>query len=287
MVRNVGRKTPLAVEPFEYVDTAILEAQATRLRDRARDLGHEDLIGRGGAHDPRRLVHRDAADIAVDELDLAEVDAGTHAEPVALRATPNRRRAPQRLARTVEGGEQPVARRLDLLTPVSLELCSGAYEVLGDERPPARVSELRRPRRRVHEVREEERGENAAPAPDQEAVEEGTVPGEHDLNAGLVADDIAVVPGRDLERVVGSVHDLRSVGVERPQPSREYESHVPDLTPIPSDTRAYVLRPTPPGLRGQLAERHVTELQQLDGHLRKPKQVVRRREVLDSSLCHV
>ena len=62
-----------------------------RSGERTREIGDEDLAGAGGRHDPRRLVHRDAADVRADELDLADVDADAD-----LRRRASRRNAESR-----------------------------------------------------------------------------------------------------------------------------------------------------------------------------------------------
>ena len=63
------------------------------------------VSGRG--HDPRRLVHGDAAHVVADELDLADVDAGADMKILAARALPDRGGAVERTRRPVERREMP------------------------------------------------------------------------------------------------------------------------------------------------------------------------------------
>src|SRR5262245_2653981 len=173
---------------------------------------------------------------------------------------PNRGSTTQRLTRAVEGREQAVTRRVDLVPSVPLELRPRADEVLGEKRTPPGVPELGSDCGRADDVREEKRREDPAPAPEHEAVEEWAIPCKHDLDAGLVADHVAVVPGRNLEHIVRPVDDFGAVGKENPHSSRQDDSRVANLTPLSADGRTEVFGPAPPRLRDHLAERHLAEL---------------------------
>src|SRR6188474_556875 len=208
---------PLAVETLELVSTAVLEPEAARLGDRACHIRDEDLARSCRRHDARGLMHGHAADVVVDELDLAEVHARPHLQTVPMCKPLDRKRTAERLRRTVEGREEAVAGRLDLATAVALELRPRSHEVLGEEPTPPRVSDLGRRRCRVDEVREEHRREYPVATSDQEAVEERAVPGKQDLHAWFLADRVTVVPRCDLEHVIWPIHDLGSIRVHDPE----------------------------------------------------------------------
>ena len=61
---------------------------------------------------PRQDVHRDAGDVFARELDLTGMQAGANPEPKLSHAVANRAGAAHRSRRTVEGGDEAVARRL-------------------------------------------------------------------------------------------------------------------------------------------------------------------------------
>ena len=184
------------------------------------------------------------AHAATDDLDLADVHAGPHLQPLALGGTHDRRRAMQRRRRRGEGGEQPVASRVHLAPAEALELHARGLEVLREQVPPARVAQPRGDRGGVDEVREEKRDEHAAVDPGREARERAD-PGPLDLDARLVADRPAVVARRNVEDVVGAELEPRAVLELDPESSREDHPQVARLAPLAADGRAHAVAPAP------------------------------------------
>ncbi len=226
-------------------------------------------------------MNGDPADVLAHDFHLADVDTGPDLQAVTVRRVSNRRRAAQRLPGAVEGRQQPVTRRLHLAPAVSLELGSRGDEVLGEEPPPPGIAELGRLCGRADEIGEEQRGENPGPTSDQEAGEERSVARPEDLDARLVANDVAVVTRWDVHDVVRPVDDLRPVRVEGAETTRDHESHVMDLTPLPAHARTQVLRPPPARLGDQATHGELALHDDLRRELREPDDLVRRPKALD------
>jgi hypothetical protein len=117
-----GEEFPLVGYALERVHAAIGEGEARtgdEVSDRARN---QDLAGLRKRCDACRDVHCDAADIVVDELALARVHTRPGFETKAPRLGHDCLGASDCSRRSVEGGKEPVARRLDLTPAESLEL---------------------------------------------------------------------------------------------------------------------------------------------------------------------
>ena len=203
-------RSPLAVEPLERVRPTILECKPRRPRERSGQIGDENLVGAGSRHDPRRLVNGHPPDVLAHDLDLADVHAGPDLQARSVRNASNRRGAPQRLPGLSKVASNPSPVVFDLSPAVALELSSRSEEVIGEQGSPAGIAELGRLGRRIHEIGEEQRGEDSRPTADQEAGEERPVARPEDLDARLVADDVAVVTRWDVHDVVRPVDDLPS-----------------------------------------------------------------------------
>ena len=153
----------LAFQTFEPLQAPVLECESRRLRERARRLRDEDLTRGGLCHDPGGLVNGDAANVPTRKLHLADMHARAHAKPVAGGGVPDRLGRAERVGRTVECRQDPVSRRVDLASAEPIERRAGGSEVAGEELAPGPVTELRRGRRGVDEVGEEQRGERPSP----------------------------------------------------------------------------------------------------------------------------
>src|SRR6185295_15021497 len=113
-------------------------------------------------HDARGLVDGDPSHVCAHELDLSDVYA--YPDPdVELRRMPmQRRRTMERPCRPLEPREHAVTGRVDLPSAEPLELATARLEELGEKCAPAGVAELRGERRRVDQIREEERRQDSA-----------------------------------------------------------------------------------------------------------------------------
>src|SRR3954468_1793612 len=128
----------------QLVRAPVLEAEA-RSDDRPVDRPRREHLARlGESRDPRRDVHRDAADVVADDLALAGVQPRPRRQPERLQPLDDRLRAADRpRRRPVEGDQERVADRLDLAAAEAVELTADD-RVVGDEQvAPARVAEAR------------------------------------------------------------------------------------------------------------------------------------------------
>jgi hypothetical protein len=154
-------ETPFVRDATELVRTSTLEHEpgtGYEVLHRTRD---EDLTWLGQTCDACPDVHRDAADLLVDQLALARVhaDADLHAEiPYATRCG---ERASDRPGGSIEGGEEPVACRVHLGTAIPKEQTPDHLVVMEKELLPSDAPELRRERRRANDIGEHDRREHA------------------------------------------------------------------------------------------------------------------------------
>ena len=95
------------------------------------------------------------------ELDLSRVESGTHGQIQRSDAFDNRLRAANGAGGAVEGGEEAVARRIDLAPVEAGDLTANSGVMLLHEIPPATVSDRRCTLGRSDEIREEDRREHA------------------------------------------------------------------------------------------------------------------------------
>ena len=262
----------------------ILEREL-RAGEQASPVGDEYLPRPGEPHDPRRLVYHDPPDSAADDLDLADVDARPHLQPLRLGSAHDRRCAMKRGRGRREGREEAVAGRVDLPSAVAFELRARRLEMLGQKVAPAGVAHARRERRRVDEVGEQQRDEHAAVDPRGKAGE-GADAGPFDLDELLVADRPTVVPRRDVEDVLGAELELRPVRELDAETTRKDHPEVPRLAPVASDRRAHAVVPAPPRLVDEVADRDVSEIDHAHGDEGKLDDLVRLAEVLDEVLRH-
>jgi hypothetical protein len=132
--------------------------RATRVLDRARD---ENVPGAGQGRNPCSDDDREPGQLVARALALARVDSGAHVEPEIAHAVDDRAGAANRTSRSVEAGEEPGARGVELRPAKALELPADQRVVPVEEIAPHSVSELGCTLGRPDEVGEEERGENA------------------------------------------------------------------------------------------------------------------------------
>jgi hypothetical protein len=110
---------------------------------------------------PRARVHRDARDLAVDQLALARVQAGADLEPEQAHRLDDRAGAPHGRPGRVERREEAVAGRIHLATAEPLELRTHERVVAGQQPRPAAVSQLHGALGRADDIGEEHRREHA------------------------------------------------------------------------------------------------------------------------------
>src|SRR5207344_509465 len=117
---------------------------------------YEHLARIRASCDARTDVDGDAGHLPVGELDLSGVQPGPDVQSERTHGLDDRARAPDRPRRPVEGREEAVARRVDLVPVEARELVANGRVVLLEEVAPPTIAELRGERCRPHEVREED-----------------------------------------------------------------------------------------------------------------------------------
>src|SRR5262249_43439617 len=112
-------------------------------------------------------VHRDPADVAAAEFDLASVDAGADADPEGACPISDRDGGVDRPRRAVEGGEEPVAGCFHLSASVAIELAPHHGVVRVEQIAPAMVTQGGRGARGVDDVGEQYGRQDAIGWPDR------------------------------------------------------------------------------------------------------------------------
>ena len=146
------------------MDASILEAQV-RAGNEARRLRNQYLVSFRRAHDARGFVDGEAANLAADELDLTDVYGRSHEESLGAGHTLDRSGTVQCRRWSREPCKKPVAGRIDLHTRMPLELDAGCFVVFRQELAPGREPHPRSRRRRIDDVRQEQRDERPAVDP--------------------------------------------------------------------------------------------------------------------------
>ena len=118
----------------------VLELEIRSLKEADSRSGDEHLPGLREGRDTGDCMDGDAADIAGLALDLARVDAGADQQPVVLGAVANRGGAADSPRRTVEEGQEAVARGRDLQAPEVVELAPHAIAVACEDLLPRSVA---------------------------------------------------------------------------------------------------------------------------------------------------
>ena len=107
-------------------------------------------------------MHADAAHVAVAQLDLAGVQPGPELKPDAAQLVAEGGRATDPPAGTVEGGQHPIAGRLDQLAAELLDHPPGHLVVHVEQLAPAPVAEPSGPLGGADDVGEQHGGQHPA-----------------------------------------------------------------------------------------------------------------------------
>ena len=153
-------QVPFALDPAQRVDAAVLEAEAAAPDDVPHAAGDQNLPRPGLGHGSRGHVDVDAAQLSLQHLGLADMDAhpNLHAEladPVGNRA------GPAQCGRgRVEAGEHAVPGGIEFLAALFAQRLAQDGVVPRYELAPAAVAHLLGHQRRGHDVREHQRRED-------------------------------------------------------------------------------------------------------------------------------
>jgi hypothetical protein len=155
-----GGYVPFAGNAFELVGSALLEFKPRPDHEVAQRAGHEHVVRPGQCAHTRADVYGDTTDVITANLALAGVQPGPHLDAERLDCVANRHGAADRSLRAVEHREEAIARRVHLAAPKASELRSDDGVMRVKQGVPVAVADLRCSARRVHDVGEEDGGEN-------------------------------------------------------------------------------------------------------------------------------
>src|SRR6266496_240043 len=107
---------------------------------------------------------------------------------------------------------------------------------------------------------------------------------ERKRDVGLVADDPAVVPRRDVEDIAGTHLEHAAIVHRRGGAARDDHSHMLDLTRLLPEWRADMHRPFPSRLIGRAADGHAAYAHQLEAAERELAHFIGRVEALQNDV---
>src|SRR5206468_10375423 len=151
------RTTATHLAPPSAWDTRGLERDSRARDEVAHRARHEDLAAGGVVSHTSADVYGEAADVVATHLTLARVQPGAHVEAERPADLTDGVGAADGARRTVEGRQQAVAGGLGLAAAEAVDLRPGGPIERVQERPPAGVTERRRPGGRADDVHEEDR----------------------------------------------------------------------------------------------------------------------------------
>ena len=214
----------------------------------ARRGGNQDLIRLCLVQDPRPFVHRDAADVCPHKLHFSDVHAGPDLQAFATGGPFGGRGAAEGSGRPVEGRQQAVSGRVDLVSMVPFELRPGGLVVVREQISPGYVAESVGHHCRVDEVGEKQCHKCPVVCPSKPEASKGSQTRPLDLDAGLFTQRVAVVPGRDFEDVLWPELERGPVADHDSKTARQHDSDMALFAPVAANMRTHVRIPPPTGL---------------------------------------
>jgi len=157
-----GEDPPRSGNALELMFLAVREGLAGANDEVAHGAADEHFPRLGEAANACGNVYREATDVVIcQQFAFPRVKTGANLQAKCADSVADRDRAADRTAWAVEGGEHPVAERLNEPAPVSLHLFSHERVVLVEQHAPAAIAQFRRALGRAHDVGEENGGEHA------------------------------------------------------------------------------------------------------------------------------
>jgi hypothetical protein len=109
---------PLVGDSLQSVRTAIGELDSGTGYEVPDCAGHQHFVRVRSRCNPRADVYRDSAYVVADQLTFTGMQPGAHLEAQSLHSLADCARTSDRARRTVERGQQPVARGVDFAPAV-------------------------------------------------------------------------------------------------------------------------------------------------------------------------
>ena len=252
----------------------------------ARRGRHEDLIRLGERHDPSGGVDGEAASFGADELDLAGMDADADGQPERADRADHRNATADGSSRPIEHGQEPVAGRRHLATAVRVERVPQHPVVVDQQVTPGGVADAMEGRRRVDDVREQDRGQDRLTGPlRRHAKGSGARPLER--GPRLVPDDPCIMAGRNLVHRVRRDVDLLPVVHHDVHVAGDRVAEMVELAPRGACDRRHVRRPAPARLVHGTTDGRLADVHHAGVAMRKVAHLVGRGEALEVEPWHV
>ena len=226
--------------------TLALEGEAAPIGKADGDRGGEDLRRARERHDPGDHVDRHAADVAAHWLDLPGVDADPRLDPGIGQRGDDGGGASKRGDRAPEGGQEAVARGVDLRAAEPEQLGAHELVVIGEDLLPGAITEAVGGTGRVDDIGHQERRDD--PFVLARHADRIAVAGEIEDVHRLVADHPGVVARRNIADVERPELDLFAVVHAHRESAREEDLHVMHRARCRPRPRSHVCRPPPSGL---------------------------------------
>jgi hypothetical protein len=156
--RHERVQMPLADSP-QLLAAPVIEGHPRSGNDVLDSARHEYLSSLCERRDARRRMNGDADRLAVDDLALAGVEAGTHIQAESMDDLDDLPRTADSAGRPVEPSKEAVPGSIEFLPAVTNERCTNKFVMPREQLTPLSVAELRRTRGRTHDVREHQRCE--------------------------------------------------------------------------------------------------------------------------------
>ena len=147
---------PLRWNPFQLMESSVLELHVGAAHELSHSARDEDLAWAGQGHDASTDVYHHSPNLTPGHLDFPGVNAGAHLNAHACDALNDRARTLDREHRLAERGEEAVACGVHLPTPEALQLFADDSVVSSENLTPPTVTESDRPLSRADNVGEQD-----------------------------------------------------------------------------------------------------------------------------------
>ena len=143
------------------MSASILKAEVRARYQITHGIRDQNLPGAGQGRDTRGYMDGNSSDIVGCDLDLAGVHASPHLKVQRSDQINDAGCTADCASRTVEGGQETIAGRSDLLSSEARNFLPDDLIMFFHKRTPAPVSHLGRPLCRLHDIREHQCGQDA------------------------------------------------------------------------------------------------------------------------------
>ena len=147
-----GEELPLSVHALEPVHAAVGEGDTGSRYEVGDRAGHQNLVRFGEGLDAGRDVYRNASDVTLARLHLTCVQPGPDLNVERAQRGAEVKSTGDGAGRGVEGGEHPVAGRLDDAPAAAIDVLRCHLIVVVEQLTPTQVAQSRGPLGRADDV---------------------------------------------------------------------------------------------------------------------------------------